>query len=251
MKRFSQNQILINFETASSNYNHEAKLQSAIAWRLAKHCAKLKIPKGKWVDLGSGTGLLADALETCVPNQDVLRLDGSAGMLKRNKAGSSTQLWNLNCGLPSWSKDPSLIASSFCLQWLTNPSKQLEEWFSTLLPGGWLAIAIPVDGSFPQWHFAAQTAGVNCTAMPLPSANSLLHSIPIQSIKLQKLLRFTQKETDVPSIMRAIRKVGAQSSPHKSLGVKEWRKINTSWPRNENDGFTQLTWLIQMLLIQR
>ncbi len=251
MKGFSQHQILENFEIASSNYNQQAKLQNAVAWRLAKYCTRLKIPKGTWVDLGSGTGLLADALETCDPKQDVLRVDGSSGMLKRNKPGSSTQLWDLNLGLPSWSEQPSLLASSFCLQWLSNPSQRLEEWFSSLLPGGWIAIAIPVDGSFPQWHFAAQAAGVNCTAMPLPSKQSLLQTIPVQSIRFQKLLRFTEKEVDVPTVLRTMRKVGAQASPKSSLGIKEWRKINDLWPRSEKNGVIHLTWLIQILFIQR
>jgi len=251
MKKISHDKILGNFEAASSHYNHQAKLQSAIAWRLAKHCTRLEIPVGSWVDLGSGTGLLADALEKCCPKKDVLRLDGSPGMLQNNKPGSSTQLWDLNLGLPSFSEGPSLLASSFCLHWLSNPSKRLEEWFSRLAPGGWLAIAIPIDGSFPQWYFAAQAAGVHCTAMPLPSKNSLIQSIPIHSIRLQKLLRYTQKEPDVPSVLRPIRKVGAQASPNHSLGIKEWRKIYHSWPRSQNNEVAKLTWLVQMLLIQR
>lgn len=40
--------------------------------------------------------------------------------------------------------------------------------------GGWLALAVPVAGSFPQWHQAADRARVPCTARRLPEADTLI-----------------------------------------------------------------------------
>ena len=75
-------QVLSNFEQAATTYNSQAQLQRAVAWRLARQCARQPIPAGIWVDLGSGTGLMADALEACNPGQAVLRVDGCPEMLK-------------------------------------------------------------------------------------------------------------------------------------------------------------------------
>ena len=77
--------VLHGFSEAAATYNDIAMLQRAVAHRLAGHCSRLDIAPGFWVDLGSGTGLLADALEANHPGQRVLRVDGSASMLKRHQ----------------------------------------------------------------------------------------------------------------------------------------------------------------------
>ncbi len=251
MNRIFRRQILNNFEAASTTYNTAAELQKDMAWRLAQICLNHKPLEGHWVDLGSGTGLLADALETLFPHKDVLRVDISPGMLKTHKPSSLTQLWDLNKGLPSWSSRPTLLASSFALQWLNNPSKRLEEWFSALPSNGYLAVAIPIAGSFPEWRLASKKANVKCTAMPLPSREAILKSIPPSCIKFQRILPFTQIEDNVPSLFKSMRRIGAQSTPNPSLGIREWRKVNLAWPRSNIDKATKLTWLIQILLIKR
>ena len=83
--------VLQNFEKASPKYNDNADLQRIFASRLAKECSKHFIPGGIWVDLGAGTGLLAEALETLNPNQAVLRVDKSQKMLKGLREGKSKQ----------------------------------------------------------------------------------------------------------------------------------------------------------------
>ena len=55
--------VLSRFGAAAGNYDAAAMLQRAVAWRLAGHCKRIGVPRGLWVDLGSGTGNLADALE--------------------------------------------------------------------------------------------------------------------------------------------------------------------------------------------
>ena len=78
--------VLADFSDASSRYDTLVPLQRVVARRLAGHCAQVGVPPGLWVDLGSGTGLLADALEALHPGQSVLRVDGSAAMLARHGA---------------------------------------------------------------------------------------------------------------------------------------------------------------------
>ena len=244
-------QVLSNFEQAASTYNGQAELQRAVAWRLARQCAQQPIPTGLWVDLGSGTGLMADALEACNPDQAVLRVDGCPEMLKHQHNTSSSQLWDLNLGLPSWPTPPSLLASSFALHWLSNPQARLKEWLAALTPGGWLALALPVQGSFPEWHQAAATAGVSCTALPFPSQESLLEVLPSNSISYQQLHQFTQESPEVFQLLRPMRQMGSQASPCPAMGVGNWRQLKQAWPRCQNSGGAQLTWLIQLLLIQR
>ena len=50
-----------------------------------KYIKQLNIQKGEWLDLGSGTGLLADEIEKEFSNKKVSRIDFSKKMLQKNK----------------------------------------------------------------------------------------------------------------------------------------------------------------------
>jgi len=251
MKSYFKNQILKNFDEASFNYNNEALLQKIFADKLAKSCSEQSIPKGLWVDLGSGTGLLANAIETFHPNHSVIRIDGSKAMLKQHSQKQKVQLWDLNLGLPEWTKKPTLIASNFALHWLVNPQGKLKEWFSALAPGGLLAIALPVEGSFPEWYEASSKAKVKCTATYLPSSTSLINAIQNKNIQYKQLERFTQQSKNVTSLLKPLVKIGAHSTQNDSLNVGEWRKVKRNWPLAPSTNELQLTWSIQILIARK
>ena len=63
MRSDLEQKVITSFGEASSRYNSVAKIQRKFAWELATQCSKQIIPPGIWLDLGTGTGLLADALE--------------------------------------------------------------------------------------------------------------------------------------------------------------------------------------------
>ncbi len=243
--------ILKNFGNAAASYNQEAKLQKRFAWLIAEKCSQQHIPKGIWADLGSGTGLLAEALETLHPNQSVIRVDASKEMLMQHPTISQTQLWDLNFGLPTWSTQPALLASSFALHWLKDPSNCIQEWLKALTPGGFLAIALPVEGSFQEWHFAASKSSVRCTAMQLPSKELILKNLDAKHIRYQKLHIYKDKASKVSSLLKPMIKIGAHSTPQFNLKVGQWKELQKAWPRSSLDNTVKLSWLIQLLLIQR
>ncbi len=251
MKSSWKNNIINNFEVASSRYNKEATLQMPFAKLLALECSRRNIPNGLWVDLGSGTGFLANELERLHPNQTVSRVDSSPKMLEQHPSDSKTILFDLNSGLPKWIDPPTLIASSFVLHWINKPEEKLKEWFNALAPGGWIAIAIPVEGCFPEWYKAANKAGVACTAMPFPSKYSILKVIKNEQIKFQKLEHFTQDSPRVTSLLKTFVKFGGQSSPQKSLTIAQWRRLENAWDMCEKTNVYKLTWFIQVLVAQK
>ena len=243
--------VLRSFDGAATQYNRAARLQTAMAWRLAGHCKRLPIPSGRWLDLGSGTGLLADAIEQRNPGRVVKRIDGSPSMLARNSSPNQTLLWDLNQPLQSWGDAPTLIASSFCLHWLSDPGTRLQHWFECLAPGGWLIVALPVEGCFPQWHAAASQAGVPCSALPFPTTTTLLASIPKQKIRQQQQLSFSQQASSITALLRPMQTIGAGTSTSSALSIKQWRQLSANWPERSPEGQVRLTWLIQLLVIER
>ena len=240
-----------NFNEAALNYNESATIQKSTAVKLAKICSHYPIENGLWVDLGSGTGLLAKSLEDLHPNQDVLRLDNSKQMINQHSRKSVKQLWDLNNGLPNWSKKPSLLASSFVLHWLDNPQEKLREWFNSLNSNGWIALAIPIKGSFPEWHEAAKQANSTCTALDLPSYDSLIRAIPNQNISYNKVEIIKQTSEKATSLLKPMIRVGAQSSHKKQLSISDWRHLLSCWPISNKDKHVSLSWSIQFLLIKR
>ena len=127
----------------------------------------------------------------------------------------------------------------------------LKEWFSVLPHGGWLAITYPVHGSFPEWHNAAIKANVNCTALPLPNHHSLLNVLKKEKILFNKLETYIQEGQGVTSLLKQFVKFGAQTTPHESLKISQWRKLQKSWSIPTRARHPQLTWLIQILLAQK
>lgn len=243
--------IISNFDEAAPQYDKVAYLQQLFANKLADQCSNRLIKHGLWIDLGSGTGLLANALEKLNPYQSVMRIDGSEKMLEQHHRNKATKLFNLNYGLPPLQEPPQLITSNFALHWLDKPAEKLNQWFSILAPEGWLAIAVPVKGSFPEWHNAATKANVKCTAMPFPSHESLINAIKNAKTKVHFLEQFTQEAPHVNSLLKPLIKVGAQTTPHASLTIGEWRRLYKSWVISKNSPSPKLTWLVQILLAQR
>ena len=243
--------VLQRFDGAATQYNQAARLQTAMAWRLAGCCKRLLIPSGRWLDLGSGTGLLADAIEQRNPGRVVERIDGSPSMLARNSRPDHTQLWDLNQPLEGRDDPPTLIASSFCLHWLSDPGTRLQNWFECLAPGGWLIVALPVEGCFPQWHAAAHQAAVPCSALSFPTTQALLASIPKQQVRQQQQLCFSEQASHITALLRPMQTIGAGTSTHSALSVKQWRQLSAHWPERSAEGQVRLTWLIQLLMIER
>lgn len=243
--------VVRRFGLAAEHYNGSATLQCAVANRLAGHCNRVTIPAGLWVDLGSGTGLLADALEHQHPGVNVLRLDGSAEMLARQSSGKSTLAIDLSGDLPPWPNAPTLLASSFTLQWLPSPARILRHWYDCLAPGGWLALAVPIRGSFRQWHTAAKAADLPCSALPLEDPDDLIETIPNSAVRISRILPFTQQADRAIHLLKPMTAVGAGSTPNSPLTTADWRRLFRAWPKEGKDGRISLTWHVLLLLIQR
>lgn len=238
-----------SFGRRASFYGQQASLQRAVAWRLAHHLAALPLPDGPRADLGAGTGLLGQALQAQRPGIDLLQLDLCPELLTRNPltATGGQRIWDLERGLPAELGHASLLCSSFALQWLADPLLQLRRWCCSLAPGGWLALAVPTAGSFPEWHLAAARAAVACTALPLPEAASL-ESVARQTLQPLHLdrLRFSRRAGDGRHFLRSLRSLGAGPSPLPPLGTSQWRRLLQHWPAGE-----RITWELLVLVGQR
>ena len=73
----------------------------------------------------------------------------------------------------------------------------------------------------------------------------------MKNIKLKKLERFTQEAPNINALLKSLINVGGQTTPCSSLTISQWRRIFKAWEISKNDHLPKLTWLIQILLIQK
>ncbi len=232
-----------HFGRQAAAYETQALLQRAVACRLGRLCRTLPLPAGPRADLGAGSGLLSRAL----PAHGLLQLDLCSELLRCNPQQPQL-VWDLNDGLPSALQGAALLASNFALQWLDDPSGQLGRWCRALAPGGWLVLAVPTAGSFPQWHRAAAAAGVPCTALELPAADGLLRAAAAAGLRPRhsRLLRFSRPRQGGLAALRHLKRLGADASQRPPLSAGELRRLLAHWPQE-----TPLTWEVLLLLGQR
>lgn len=238
------------FDRQAAHYDTHAALQRAVAWRLAHYAAGLPLLPGPRADLGAGSGLVGLALRQQAPGLELLQLDGSAALLRRNPllAPDRYRLWDLDLGLPPELNHCSLITSSFALQWLQDPATRLRDWAAALAPGGWLALAVPVAGSFPQWQQAADQARVPCTARRLPEADTLIGAAA-STLALGCLRRLVFSVRYGPggrAFLRQLRRLGAGHSDQGSLSATQWRRLLAHWPPGD-----AVSWHVLLLVGQR
>lgn len=256
-----QEQVREAFGRHAGSYEQRASLQRAVAWRLARHCRDLPLVAGPCADLGAGSGLLSRAVQHLRPALQPLRLDLCAELLLQGArdegAGAESLLWNLNAGLPPQLEHASLLLSSFALQWLERPEEQLEHWCRRLAPGGWLVLAVPTAGSFPQWLQAAARAGGPCSALPLLDAGALIDGAQRQlTLTTQQRLRFSRFAPTALAFLRQIQALGAGSTPAAPLTPGQWRRLEAAWPAEPainpaGPPRKRLTWEVLVLIGQR
>ncbi|MEN9877823.1 MAG: hypothetical protein RLZZ158_862 [Cyanobacteriota bacterium] len=240
------------FASAAPTYAKQARLQQAAAWRLAKLCRALPLPPGPVLDLGAGPGNLAEALRQQRPELQPLLVDDCAELLAEAPAPRGQRLlWDLNQGLPDGAQGAALLMSSFALHWLDAPLTQLVLWGRALAPTGWLALLVPVAGSFTGWRQAAKRAGVACTALGLPQADELTKTIS-GHLQLQscKLLRFTRPYDSPLQFLRELKQLGVHGGGGKPLGVAECRQLLKHWPQQTSGGI-RVNWDLQIILAQK
>ncbi|MEA5423801.1 methyltransferase domain-containing protein [Synechococcus sp. CCY9202] len=246
-------QVRQRFAGGASDYDQAAHLQRAVAWRLAHHCRELPLPPGPRADLGAGTGLLSRALLEQWPSSygspRLQQIDLCPELLARNPLanGQEQRGWDLERGLPAEVEPAALLVSSFALQWLEHPAEQLESWCHSLVPDGWLALAVPTSGSFPQWRAAAAAAAVPCTALILPNAAELFAATERGGLVLRnsQVLHFQRPCVDGREALGRMRTLGAGASRSAPLSPVQLRRLLRHWKQ------PGLTWEVLLLLGSR
>ena len=239
-----------NFDNAAVNYLNYSKIQRFFAKKIVSCIKKLNTQKGEWIDLGSGTGLLADAIEKEFSSKKVSRIDFSREMLIQNKSSRKTILWDLNNELPSSINKCSLITSNFCIHWLNEPEKIVKSWFNKLSSGGYLIISYPTKECFPEWKETCRKIDTEYSGLNFLNVEKLQENFKFDEIHYSEKFLYLENFQNVYNLFRSIVNVGAQSSKCRRKTVKELKAMQKFWPKNYNNTVS-LSWEINIQILKR
>ena len=248
--RIWNEEIKNNFSNAATDYLSYSNVQKYFAQKIVSFLKELNLQQGEWIDLGSGTGLLADEIEKEFSTKKITRIDFSKKMLLQNKKSSKKILWDLNNPLPPSINKCALMTSNFCIHWLDNPEKILRDWFSKLSAGGYLIISYPTINSFPEWKETCKETNIEYSGLILPNSKNIIKSFNSNEIFFSDKYLYVEKFPDVYNLFRSMVKVGAQSTKCKRKKVYELKKMQKSWPKKKNN-LVNLSWEISIQILKK
>ena len=239
-----------NFNNAATDYLYYSNIQRYFAKKIVAFLKGLNFQKGEWIDLGSGTGLLADEIEKEFSQKKVTRIDFSEKMLLQNKESSKRILWDLNNGLPPSIRNCSLMTSNFCIHWLDNPEKITKDWFSKLRSGGYLIIAYPTINTFPEWKKTCLETNIEYSGLTFPLSKDIKKSFKSNEILFSSSYLYVENFPDIYKLFKSIVKVGAQSTKSKRKKIYELKEMQKFWPKKETNS-VNLTWEINIQILKK
>ena len=239
-----------NFNKAANSYANHSLVQKHFANKLMLIIKGLEPPIGQWIDLGAGTGYLADLLEKNFTTINIIRIDFSPNMIKENKKNSQTILWDLNIDLPSQINHASLIISSFCLHWLNEPEKKLKKWYERLVPGGFLIVLFPNNESFPEWKDTCKKNNIEYSGLSLPCTDTLKRFIKENEIFMIKEFNYKETFPNIYKLFKSIINVGAHTTQSRRKTVSELKLMQKKWPKDQYEK-VNLTWSISVLILKK
>lgn len=198
-------------------YDSAARVQRLVAQDLARRIGEAGlIGRPEILELGCGTGFLTTALHQAVAGGRWTVTDLSLQMVDRARHSIGDTLgadarW---LALDGEHPDPSLgrfdlIASSMAFQWFENLPRAIARLAAMLNPGGLLAFATMVDGSFGEWSSIVETLGWPRATPVYPSAEQIETMAPAGfATRIEKLV-FSDPQRDSRSFLRDLKAIGA------------------------------------------
>jgi malonyl-CoA O-methyltransferase len=149
--------IAKSFSNAAQTYDAWALPQTFVAKKL---CSLLPQNARHILDLGCGTGLMTDLVRQQYPAAFITGVDPAEGMIQQCKKrfASDTRttfiLTTAERYVSSCSFD--LIVATCSMHWFSDKQKAVSNIRSSLMCGGKVGVAIPIQGSLPELYASYQ-----------------------------------------------------------------------------------------------
>jgi len=217
---FDKSAVRRSFSAASKQYDAVAVLQSEVRQRLLARLTLFKLQPQLVLDLGCGTALSSQTLQTQYPSAHVIALDAAFGMLQRARPARwwwGRKSFKRICGdayqLPLKSKSVDLIFSNLMLQWCDPPDAVFAEVHRVLKPSGVFVFSSFGPDTLQElrsaWMGVDAHTHVNRFIDMHDLGDALMRSglaEPVLDVE-----RFTLTYPDVITLMRELKSIGAHN----------------------------------------
>jgi malonyl-CoA O-methyltransferase len=247
-----------NFSSAARSYDRWASAQARIASELVSRLPAGFAPRSI-ADLGCGTGLLSARLLERFPGASLVGIDLSEGMVERCRArriGDGRARFAAGdaedpAALP---RGADLIASSCAVQWFSDLPAALRAWAGALAPGGILAVAALVRGSFPELEAAhAEAFGTPFPGLSFPGEAAVAGPVAGAGLRIRVLetADFASTHADPREAIRSFRKIGARIPGRAPMAPGELRRLLDAMARLAGGGPVTLTHRATVLVAEK
>ena len=216
-------------------YDQHAGVQKRVAERLASLLQQLQVSnRPRVLEVGCGTGFLAEAAQDSFSGADWLMTDIAPEMVERSRARFAAndryRFAVMDGEYPSLSTGErpfDLVCSSLAAQWFDDLEGGLTRLFRLLAPGGHLVVATLAEGSFTEWLQAHAEIDATHGVRDYPEA-AALRGLCLDGCRGDvRLESFIDQYSDGLSFLRALADVGAGTPRpgHRPLGAAAMRRV--------------------------
>lgn len=202
--------IADRFGRAADTYESATPIQRQAAGLLAEHVLGSGLSEGARVaEFGCGPGYLARALAPRLRPSLWIATDLAPAMAM--KARQVTPLAAvMDAARPALKPGFDLACSSLVLQWLADPAAAVAAWRGLVRPGGRLAVATLIEGSFAEWRSALAGAGIKSVRPRFPSLDEARGwfgpDAAVETVLLQ------QRHDSALAFLKALRAAGVDAA---------------------------------------
>jgi malonyl-CoA O-methyltransferase len=207
--------IADRFGRAASTYETATPIQREVADRLADRIVASGAAQGARVaELGCGTGYLTRALAARLRPSLWVATDLAPAMAAAARA-CTPLVAVMDAARPALTPGFDLVCSSLTLQWLAEPAAAVGAWRGLVRPGGRLAVATLLDGSFAEWRCALAEAGAASAGPAFPSPEEARAWFgPDADIEIVTL---SERHASALAFLRALRASGTDAADSGAL----------------------------------
>ena len=266
-----KNALAQQFSAAAAHYDVWARAQAEIAGRLMQH-VPAELSPSLIVDLGCGTGLLSAHLLERYPEASLIGIDLASGMVGHccnrfsgspepvNPATQSRVRFMIGDVEDRASLVPhaELVASSCVAQWFADMPATVCMWAKSLAPGGTMAFACLLEGSFCELEEAYKAAlERSFCGLSLPTPEALPRLFRVCGLRPTVCAEDTvsARYAGARLALRSFQQIGAvfQGQPgHLALGPSALRRLIESYDRHADaEGMVSVTYRVQYIVAER